>query len=95
MLTRGLALAHARPEGGAIAVGLCAARLLAPVDFAGAPNGPVDIVLALASPDKDSHLRMMKSLSRSLMSGLPDKLRSASDETDMRSLLQEATADDE
>lgn len=93
VLTRGLALAHARPEDGALGVGLTVVRLAHPLDFLGAPNGPVDVVLGLCTPDAHAHLDVMRALARGLSGGLADRMRSAPDTAHLEELLKEVVPD--
>ena len=75
----GIALAHARPEDGALALGISVAVLDRPVAFGHAANDPVDVVLAFCSPDRDSHVGLLSALARRLAAGLADRLRAAPD----------------
>lgn len=86
----GIALAHARPEDGARAVGLAAAVLARPVAFGHPANDPVDVVLAFSSPDPDAHVTLLARLARALAAGLALQLRAVSTDTDATQLLQEA-----
>ncbi|WP_203433897.1 PTS sugar transporter subunit IIA [Jiangella asiatica] len=77
VLAPGLALAHARPEDGAVQLCLSAAVLSRPVEFGHDQNDPVDLVLAFGSPDDASHLELLQSLAEHLLAGLADELRLA------------------
>jgi len=89
----GVALAHARPEDGALALGLSAITLREPVEFGHAENDPVDVVFAFGSPDRDQHVGLLGALARRLTEGLADDLRKASDESEARTLIEEVAAD--
>lgn len=91
VLAPGLALAHARPEAGALGDGIAAARLVAPVVFGHADNDPVDLVLAFSADDDGGHVAMLSGLARRLQAGLADDLRTAADAPAMRRLLGETT----
>ena len=89
----GVALAHARPEDGALAVALTAATLDVPVRFGHPANDPVDVVLAFASPDHDAHAELLSSLAHRLSAGLDDKLRAATSDAEAVALLDEVIED--
>lgn len=77
VLAPGIALAHARPEDGAVRLCLSAAVLARPVEFGHDQNDPVDLVLAFGSPDDASHLELLQSLAEHLLDGIADELRLA------------------
>ena len=87
----GIALAHARPEDGAFALGLSAVSLAAPVRFGHSTNDPVDVVLAFSSPDRDAHVGLVAALARALTAGLADRLRAAPTDAAATELLREVT----
>jgi PTS system ascorbate-specific IIA component len=89
----GVALAHARPEDGAVALGLSAVTLREPVEFGHAENDPVDVVFAFGSPDRDQHVGLLGALARRLTEGLADDLRKASGESEVRKLMEEVAGD--
>lgn len=88
VIAPGIALAHARPEDGAHALGLAAVCLTAPVRFGHQTNDPVDIVFAFSSPKRDSHVGLIAVLARALGAGFADELRAASTDEAATSLLQ-------
>ncbi|SEF14106.1 PTS sugar transporter subunit IIA [Jiangella alba] len=79
VLAPGIALAHARPEDGALALCLSVAVLATPVEFGHDENDPVDVVLAFGSPDDAAHLALLQNLAEHLLDGLADQLRQAPD----------------
>jgi PTS system ascorbate-specific IIA component len=89
----GVALAHARPEDGAVALGITVATLREPVEFGHAENDPVDVVFAFGSPDRDQHVGLLGALARRLTEGLADDLRKAPDEAAAARLMEEVAAD--
>ena len=93
VLTKGLALVHARPEDGGLAVGVGATRLATPVEFGHPGNDPVDLLLAFCTPDADSHVGTLSGLARALSGGLADRLRAAPGEDDLARTLKEALPD--
>lgn len=92
VLAKGLALAHARPEQGAKAVGLSLVRLEEPVAFGHPTNDPVDLVFAFSTPDDGGHLVLLRTLAVNLGKGLAASLRGA-DVSELDGLLAEAVAD--
>lgn len=89
----GVALAHARPEDGALALGLAVATLREAVEFGHAENDPVDVVFAFGSPDRDQHVELLGALARRLTEGLADELRGAADEEAAGRLMEGVAAD--
>jgi PTS system ascorbate-specific IIA component len=92
VLAPGLALAHARPEDGALSVGVAAATLAEPVAFGHPVNDPVDVVLAFCTPDAAAHTATLAALARALQGGLADDLRAAGDPEAVGRALREALA---
>ncbi|MFF5261626.1 PTS sugar transporter subunit IIA [Actinomadura viridis] len=90
VLTKGLALVHARPEDGGLAVGVAATRLAAPVEFGHPDNDPVDLLLAFCTPDADAHVASLSALARALSAGLADRLRGAAGDAEMAAELRRA-----
>ena len=91
VIAPGIALAHARPEDGALALGLAAACLARPVRFGHPANDPVDVVLAFSSPDRDAHVGLLGAVARALTAGLADRLRAAPTDDAAVALLREVT----
>ncbi|WP_168220919.1 PTS sugar transporter subunit IIA [Actinomadura sp. WMMA1423] len=90
VLAKGLALVHARPEEGGLAVGVGVTRLAAPVAFGHPDNDPVDLLLAFCTPGPDAHVGTLSGLARALSGGLAERLRAASGEDELASILKEA-----
>ncbi len=57
-----IALAHARPEDGALRQGLALLLLDEPVVFGSAENDPVDLVWMFCATDYEAHLAMLAAL---------------------------------
>ena len=89
----GIALAHARPEDGALQLGLTVVRLASPVRFGHPVNDPVDLVFAFSSPDAEAHVGLLGALARHLQHGLDDALRRAATADDAAALLEEVIDD--
>ncbi len=62
VISRGLALPHARPEKGARREGLSIITLKTPVEFGHPQNDPVDVVIAFCGSNDNSHVQMMQQL---------------------------------
>ncbi|MFI0417443.1 PTS sugar transporter subunit IIA [Spongiactinospora sp. 9N601] len=95
VMAKGLALVHARPEEGGLAVGVGVTRLAAPVDFGHPDNDPVDLLLAFCTPDADSHVAALSTLARQLLAGLADRLRAAPDQDALAAVLRGAVTGDQ
>ena len=85
----GIALAHARPEDGAIKLGLAVATLSEPVDFGHEQNDPVNLVFAFATPDREQHIHLLAAIAEGISRGLAEKLRRAGDPATARTVLEE------
>ena len=62
VLAPGLAMPHARPEEGAKGLGLSLLKLRQGVSFGAGEFDPVDVIIMLAAPDKNSHIEMISAL---------------------------------
>ncbi|MFV0405546.1 MAG: PTS sugar transporter subunit IIA [Propioniciclava sp.] len=94
VLSKGVALAHARASEGAQALGVTLTRLDHPVSFGHPSNDPVDLVFAFCTPDDEGHVVMLRNLALSLGKGLADRLRAATDEAELSRLLTKAMTDE-
>ncbi len=90
VIAPGIALAHARPEDGAVAPGLSLTRLRTPVAFGHPDNDPVDLVFAFCSPGTVGHVKLLAALGVALKAGLDSRLRAAPGEAQLRQILEEA-----
>ncbi|WP_192809694.1 PTS sugar transporter subunit IIA [Actinomadura rudentiformis] len=93
VLTKGLALVHARPEDGGLGVGVAVTRLATPVEFGHRDNDPVDLLLAFCTPGPDAHVASLSRLARALSGGLADRLRAAADHDALAGELKGALPD--
>jgi mannitol/fructose-specific phosphotransferase system IIA component (Ntr-type) len=59
VLLPGFALAHARPEDGAIKIGMSMITLKEPIDFGHEDNDPVSVVVGLASTASENHVQFL------------------------------------
>jgi PTS system ascorbate-specific IIA component len=62
VLAPGLALAHARPQDGTLAIGLSLITLETPVEFGSKVNDPVELVISFCAVDKEGHVDVLKAL---------------------------------
>ena len=84
----GVAIPHAAPEDGAKALGAALLVVREGISF-GSHNDPVYVVLAFATPDKTSHIGMLKELAQILEDeDIAKKLRYAS-LREMREMLSQ------
>lgn len=88
-----LALAHARPEDGALRTGIAVATLSRPVSFGHPDNDPVDLIFAFCSPDKDQHVGLLSKLAERIASGLDGRLRDARSAAEADAILEEDLGD--
>lgn len=75
VLAENVALAHARPEDGAIETGLYFANLAEPVVFGAEDFDPVKLLVLLSAKDNESHIGLLSELAmlledRDLINGL-------------------------
>lgn len=56
VITKGIALPHARPDEGAKKSGFCILRLKNPIKFGNEENDPVEILIGLSSLGNEEHL---------------------------------------
>ena len=66
VITKGIALPHARPEEGALKTALVIVKLKKPINFGNPDNDPVDILIGLTAVDKKSHIKALAQLARVL-----------------------------
>ena len=62
VIAPGVAIPHARPEDGAIRVGLSLAVLSEPVEFGSKENDPVDLVFGFSTTDSEAHVELLQAL---------------------------------
>lgn len=67
VLAKGLALAHARPECGAVRLALNFTTFDPPVSFGAGANDPVRLIITLAATDPNSHIDLLGELAEVLM----------------------------
>lgn len=57
VITKGVALPHARPDEGAIKSGYCIVRLENPIEFGNIDNDPVSLLIGISATNSDEHLK--------------------------------------
>lgn len=62
VIAPGIAMPHARPEEGALAIGFSIVTLAEPVVFGHPKNDPVRIVIGLCAVDHQTHLKALSEL---------------------------------
>lgn len=66
VIAPGVAMPHARPEDGVNTPGMSLVTLAPPVRFGNKHNDPVDLVIAFAAKDHNSHIEALAELARLL-----------------------------
>ncbi|TCV99917.1 PTS sugar transporter subunit IIA [Biostraticola tofi] len=61
-----IAMPHARPEQGALKLGLSLLKLRNGISFGSQENDPVDVIVMFAAPDKNSHVELISTLAEFL-----------------------------
>ena len=61
-----IAMPHARPEQGALSLGLSVLKIGEAVTFGSEENDPVDIIFMYSAPDSTSHIEMISQLAEVL-----------------------------
>jgi mannitol/fructose-specific phosphotransferase system IIA component (Ntr-type) len=90
VLAPGIAIAHARPEDGALAVGFSLVRLATPIEFGSKHNDPVEFVFAFSSPDKEQHISALASLADFIEAGSNlEHLRTATSAEEAHNVIKE------
>ena len=67
VISPGIALAHSRPEDGALKIGMSIITLATPVCFGNEANDPVKLLITFCGIDHHSHIEMLKELATFLM----------------------------
>ena len=62
VITKNVAMPHARPEKGAIKSGFSIIRLSKPLNFGNKENDPVSLVIGLSSISNDEHIENIKKI---------------------------------
>ncbi|QQK08636.1 PTS sugar transporter subunit IIA [Miniphocaeibacter halophilus] len=66
VMTKNVALAHARPEDGAKVTSLHFSTLIPEIEFGSKENDPVKLLIVLSAKDTDSHIKLLAELSKIL-----------------------------
>ncbi|WP_055280962.1 PTS sugar transporter subunit IIA [Thermococcus sp. EP1] len=90
VIAPGIALPHARPENGALDLGMSIVVLRTPIDF-DSPNDPVKVIIAFSAPTKSEHLELLKEVGMLLSdTTLQKKLRHTKTSNDVIAAFREA-----
>lgn len=90
VLAPGIAIPHARPEDGAIDVGIGVLTLSTPVEFGAGENDPVDLLFPFATPDAKKHTGALQALANFLEEEENvERLRAAGTTDEVIQLLKE------
>lgn len=91
VITKHIALAHARPEHGVLEKGLSFTTLGHPVPFGSQQFDPVKLIIALAATDSESHLDVLSDLADVLSDEeITQKLFEAKDQQEFLEILKSA-----
>lgn len=91
VITKHIALAHARPEYGVLEKGLSFTTLNQPVPFGSQQFDPVKLIITLAATDSESHLDVLSELADVLSDEeIAEKLFEANDEHEFLEILKSA-----
>lgn len=63
VITKGVAMPHARPEDGVIKSGFCFLKLIKGINFGSKENDPVKYVFMVAMEDNEKHIEFIQFLS--------------------------------
>jgi PTS system ascorbate-specific IIA component len=66
VIAPGIALAHSRPSPSVLHAGMSLVTLATPVAFGHRQNDPVSLVVGLAAPDEEGHVRALSTLAEFL-----------------------------
>lgn len=90
-----VALAHARPEDGALETKLYFTTLKYPIEFGSEDFDPVKILILLSAKDSDSHIKLLSDLCTILCDELAvERLMNASDNKEFLDILKGALYED-
>lgn len=90
VITKHIALPHARPEEGALKPALVFVKLKKPIEFGNPDNDPVKLLIGLVATDNRSHTKALAQLAKLLMQEeFTQKLLEAQSEDEMYNLIVE------
>jgi mannitol/fructose-specific phosphotransferase system IIA component (Ntr-type) len=97
VITKGIAMPHARPEDGVKKNGISLVKLTRPVNFPGdTKNNPVQVLIGLSAKTDHTHIEMMKQIAEILMSTEKTEklLKDSSDENEIMDMLNKSFDND-
>lgn len=87
VITKGIAMPHARPEEGALKPGFSILRLKEPVEFGSKANDPVKLIIGLSSTNNSEHLDVIQQVSELCETDENMKILMKGREKDIKSLI--------
>lgn len=88
VIAPGIAMPHARPEEGALALGLSIVKVGTPVIFDAEENDPVTMIFMFSAPDSNSHIEMISQLAEVLSDeAIMEKIANATNVQELHHLL--------
>lgn len=88
VMTPGIAIPHARPEEGALDLGLAALKLRTPIPFGNKDNDPVYLVLAFCTPNAEAHIELLTSIADILsQEDILEKIKAAENKEALSSIF--------
>jgi mannitol/fructose-specific phosphotransferase system IIA component (Ntr-type) len=96
VITKGVAMPHARPEKGVNKI--CSAIILLrnPVEFGNEKNDPVKLVIALAATDSTSHMSLLQDIATVFGEDeTVERLKEAKDSEEILRIIKEASEETE
>lgn len=89
VIAPGVALAHSRPEDGALGNGMALVTLKNPVCFGHKENDPVDVIIGFTAKNPEDHLLSIQKIGKLLMlQDFLDEVREASNDTELSSIVE-------
>lgn len=87
VISKGLAIPHTRPEGGAVKIGFSLIVLKEPVYFEG-DNEPVKVMICFSATDSQSHLNILQMIVEFVDKGLIDKIAQTNNIDELLKLVE-------
>jgi mannitol/fructose-specific phosphotransferase system IIA component (Ntr-type) len=88
VISKGIALAHARPEDGVNFTCMSLITLNEPINFGNESNDPVEIIIAIATINNDEHIEILKKLASVLSDRVKyEKIINANNKNEIANLL--------
>jgi len=62
VISKNIAMPHARPEEGSNGIGVSLITLKTPINFGNKENDPIRIIISIVAIDQETHIKMMEQL---------------------------------